>query len=103
SVSNAYRVRESNAHTWVEIYFPRYGWVEFEPTASQPLIARPEPESSEDLAIEDDFEASGQSQEREEEDVDAEIAPETVGIPLAGTGPWSMALWGGGLVLLVIG
>jgi transglutaminase-like putative cysteine protease len=103
SASNAYRVRELNAHTWVEIYFPRYGWVEFEPTASQPLIARPEPEGSEDLTIEDDFEATGQSREREEEDVDAEIAPETAGIPLVGTGPWSMALWGGALVLLVIG
>jgi len=38
---HAYRVRELDAHTWVEIYFPRYGWVEFEPTASQPLIERP--------------------------------------------------------------
>jgi hypothetical protein len=102
SVSNVYRVRESNAHTWVEIYFPRYGWVEFEPTASQPLITRSEPEGSEDLAI-DDFEAWGQRQEREERDVDAEIAPETVGIPIAGTGPWSMAFWGGALVLFVIG
>ena len=100
--SEVYRVRESDAHTWVEIYFPRYGWVEFEPTASQPLIVRPEPESNEDLAI-DDFEASGRRQAREEKDLDAEIAPETVGISLAGTGPWSMALWGGALVLLVIG
>jgi hypothetical protein len=102
SESEVYRVRESDAHTWVEIYFPRYGWVEFEPTASQPLIVRPEPESNEDLAI-DDFEASGRRREREEKDLDAEIAPETAGIPLAGTGPWSMALWGGALVLLVIG
>jgi transglutaminase-like putative cysteine protease len=102
SVSDIYRVRELNAHTWVEIYFPRYGWVEFEPTASQPLIARPEPESSEDLAI-DDFEASGRRREREEKEVDAEIAPETPGIPLVGAGPWSMALWGGAQVLLVIG
>ncbi len=38
----AYRVRELDAHTWVEVFFPRYGWVEFEPTASQPLIERPE-------------------------------------------------------------
>lgn len=38
----AYRVRERDAHTWVEVFFPRYGWVEFEPTASQPLIERPE-------------------------------------------------------------
>jgi len=102
SVSDAYRVRELNAHTWVEIYFPHYGWVEFEPTASQPLIARPELESREDLAI-DDFEASGRRQEREEKEVDAEIGPETAGIPIVGTGPWSMALWGGTLVLLVIG
>jgi len=103
SASNTYRVRESDAHTWVEIYFPRYGWVEFEPTASQPLITRPEPESNEELAL-DDLEASRQRREREEREVDAEIAPETAGIPIVGTGPWSMALWGGGaLVLLVIG
>src|SRR5207302_8188646 len=25
-------VRESDAHTWVEMYFPSYGWVPFEPT-----------------------------------------------------------------------
>ncbi|GAB4557634.1 MAG: transglutaminaseTgpA domain-containing protein [Anaerolineae bacterium] len=37
-----YRVREKDAHTWVEIYFPEYGWIEFEPTAAQPLIERPE-------------------------------------------------------------
>jgi transglutaminase-like putative cysteine protease len=102
SVSDVYRVRELNAHTWVEIYFPHYGWVEFEPTASQPLIERPEPESSQDLSI-DDFEALGQRREREEEEVDAEIAPETTGIPIVGIGPWSMALLGGTLVLLVIG
>jgi transglutaminase-like putative cysteine protease len=102
SVSDDYLVRELDAHTWVEIYFPHYGWVEFEPTASQPLIARPEPESSEGLAM-DDFEASGRRREREEKELDAGIAPETAGIPIVGTGPWSMALWGGALVLLVIG
>lgn len=26
---------ESNAHTWVEIYFPKYGWLTFEPTPTQ--------------------------------------------------------------------
>jgi transglutaminase-like putative cysteine protease len=35
-----YVVRELNAHSWVEIYFPEIGWVEFEPTASQPVIDR---------------------------------------------------------------
>ncbi|RKN79060.1 transglutaminase TgpA family protein [Paenibacillus ginsengarvi] len=28
-----YTVRNSDAHSWVEIYFPGYGWIPFEPTA----------------------------------------------------------------------
>jgi hypothetical protein len=27
-----YVVRESDAHTWVEVYHPHYGWIPFEPT-----------------------------------------------------------------------
>ncbi|HUJ30491.1 MAG TPA: DUF3488 and transglutaminase-like domain-containing protein [Candidatus Acidoferrum sp.] len=27
-----YIVRESDAHTWVEVYFPNYGWITFDPT-----------------------------------------------------------------------
>lgn len=29
---------QRNAHAWVEVFFPGYGWVPFEPTASRPLI-----------------------------------------------------------------
>jgi hypothetical protein len=25
-------IRQSDAHTWPEVYFPRYGWIPFEPT-----------------------------------------------------------------------
>jgi transglutaminase-like putative cysteine protease len=32
----AYRVPASTAHAWVEVYFPIYGWVEFEPTSARP-------------------------------------------------------------------
>ena len=42
-----YVVRELNAHSWAEIYFPEVGWVEFEPTASEPEIQRAEPEELE--------------------------------------------------------
>ncbi len=41
SQRDVYQVFQFNAHTWVEVYFPEYGWVEFEPTASQPAIDRP--------------------------------------------------------------
>ncbi len=40
--TNSYRVRASNAHTWVEVYFPDYGWIQFEPTASMPVVVRRE-------------------------------------------------------------
>lgn len=39
--NGTFHIFETNAHSWVEIYFPSYGWVEFEPTASKPEIERP--------------------------------------------------------------
>lgn len=35
-----YIVTEADAHAWPEIYFPGYGWIEFEPTAGRPPIDR---------------------------------------------------------------
>jgi transglutaminase-like putative cysteine protease len=43
---SVYQVYQHDAHTWAEIYFPQYGWIQFEPTASQPAIERPRPEST---------------------------------------------------------
>lgn len=31
--------RQRNAHAWVEVYTPAFGWIAFEPTASQPARA----------------------------------------------------------------
>jgi len=42
SATNAYVVKEQDAHAWVEVYFPQYGWIEFEPTPSQPPFPRPD-------------------------------------------------------------
>lgn len=36
-----YLITERDAHTWVEVYFPTYGWIEFEPTAGESLLDRP--------------------------------------------------------------
>lgn len=37
---NAFVVRERDTHTWVEVYFPGYGWIEFEPTSAQAPLNR---------------------------------------------------------------
>jgi transglutaminase-like putative cysteine protease len=57
--SNAqYIVREMDAHSWAEVYFPGIGWVEFEPTASQPEIERMEEEVPQPADQSDDSIAS---------------------------------------------
>ena len=34
--AGGYIYRQRDAHAWVEVYFPGYGWIPFEPTPSQP-------------------------------------------------------------------
>jgi len=41
--SREFVVREKDAHSWPELYFPGVGWVRFEPTAAQPQPARVPP------------------------------------------------------------
>lgn len=36
-----YTVREKDSHAWPEVYFPGYGWIEFEPTGNQAPLERP--------------------------------------------------------------
>lgn len=35
SIGGFYTVRGADAHSWVEVYFPGHGWVEFDPTPSE--------------------------------------------------------------------
>ena len=39
-------VTEQNAFAWPEVYFPSYGWIEFNPTPSEPVIERPRTQSA---------------------------------------------------------
>jgi hypothetical protein len=45
-----YTVRQRDAHAWPEVYFPAIGWVEFEPTVSQPVLVRPQELATRDEA-----------------------------------------------------
>jgi len=39
-----YVITEAEAHAWAEVYFPEYGWIEFEPTGGRPPIRRSDAE-----------------------------------------------------------
>ena len=47
-----YVVTDSHSHGWVEVFFPRYGWISFEPTpgATIPVATRPAPVAGPDLS-----------------------------------------------------
>jgi transglutaminase-like putative cysteine protease len=46
--TESFSVLGKDSHAWPEIYFPRIGWVPFEPTVSQPLGSFPAGEESTD-------------------------------------------------------
>ncbi len=48
-----YRVESTNAHSWVEVFFPHFGWVEFEPTTALPRLVRTV-SRQEDAGLEED-------------------------------------------------
>jgi transglutaminase-like putative cysteine protease len=56
--SNTYTVTEGNAFAWPEVYFPGLGWIEFNPTPSEPSISRPDSDDTnffpDDSAVEPD-------------------------------------------------
>ena len=85
-------VRERDSHAWVEVYFPRYGWVEFEPTASEPPIVRAE--SGDDERLET---PGGDTESRLDRDLDR-LADEEAGLPgvlgptiIGGRSAWPLA------------
>lgn len=48
-----YTVREKDAHAWPEVYFPGFGWIEFEPTGNQEPVNRPEGKEDTPVVIPD--------------------------------------------------
>jgi len=46
SAGGRYVVTEARAHAWPEVYFPEYGWVNFEPTPSEAVVTRETADSS---------------------------------------------------------
>ena len=49
--AGVYFITERDAHTWVEVFFPEYGWIEFEPTAGESQLDRPQSHDSPEMAV----------------------------------------------------
>lgn len=102
-----YAVFRRDAHAWPEAYFPGIGWVEFEPTASEPPLLRPTT-----VAIDDESPFDPRPRSRLEDETsrvpeDVELAPTATPLPFRLT-PAGRAVFAAlpilaGLVALALG
>jgi len=102
--SRSYQVRQLDAHAWPEVYFPGYGWIEFEPTSSQPLIARPEESELPPLPELDLGPGTARTEDEDKFGPDEGIVEgeDIVDITLAQPRPWYTGLLYAALALLAI-
>ena len=105
--NGAFHVVEANAHSWAEVYFPGYGWIEFEPTSSKPEIERPkksETPPDDPAANADDFRASNRRFPNKELDELADAGtPGTFSFARAfWNDPRNVALTSAGLVIVLV-
>jgi hypothetical protein len=77
-----YSVTGMDAHAWPEVYFPDYGWIEFEPTVSQDVLIRPELTEEEAALLENEDADDPFETLTEEERLEDIIEPDDTIAPL---------------------
>jgi transglutaminase-like putative cysteine protease len=102
-----YVVKQVNAHAWVEVYFPSYGWIEFEPTPSEtPFLRAEEPTNASNSDSGDTGSSDADLPERDAADRGERLDE---GADVSGSGADSSFLpidprpVAGGLVVLLLG
>lgn len=104
-----YIVRQENAHTWPEVYFPGIGWVEFEPTAGQSPLLRPQGNLPDNSTIDDPVsESSSPLLEEDLPILDDDFRPEIDSASVDETAaahitiPWNLVILSGIAILAAI-
>lgn len=104
--TGTYVVRERDAHAWPEVYFPGIGWVEFEPTVTQPEVVRPSgqpPEEREPLPRDWIERRLARLEEVEEPEAEGPTPPQpSLASPQRRAFPWEWVAGALGLLLLLL-
>ena len=90
--ASTYHVLEQNAHAWPEVFFPKYGWVEFEPTASEAPLIRPVKAVTEDTTDPVDPN-SDEGFESLRDNLDSLIPPEDLADPVTAVSTNAFLAW----------
>ncbi len=98
--TGTFHVLEQNAHAWPEVFFPNYGWVEFEPTASEAPLVRPEHAapslaSADSTPVPNDILSNRDRENRDQSSVPATPTPSATSAFLLfwlGRVPWQVVL-----------
>jgi transglutaminase-like putative cysteine protease/chromate transport protein ChrA len=101
--NNVYTVRERDYHAWPEVYFPEYGWVEFEPTGNQEPISRPTERAEQTASLPIPLNPLGQTPNDGEEQlpVNNEALVEEQETPLVSQNQMQWLSLFGGIILLI--
>jgi len=105
-----FQVKELDAHAWVEVYFPLYGWIEYEPTPSQAPIFRVDSEAIGGSPGGDaDPNGTGSAPDRGDKDIPNDVNPDegqgfgdSVASAVQNFDPRPLAVLVGALLLLLL-